>query len=868
MASFTDNPQLLANFNPYVQQLPVDAMREVGMYKQGKYDEGVQKIQTSIDNVAGLDIIRDVDKGYLQSKLNTLGNSLKTVAAGDFSNFQLVNSTAGMANSISKDDSIQNAVMSTAKYRKGLKEMEAANKEGKGAASHDWLFKTDANDWFKSQDVNKSFDSGYKQYSNYSKNAQEVIKALVKNSTDQDVAFDKDENGNMVVLDAMTRTKIAGITPERIQSALMVGLSANDFQSMQIDGRYNYSNSTPEQFINDVNKSYKKNYDELKLQRDMTFNAIDSTSSASAKIQLTKQVESFDKSLKNLSTEYGSVSKTFAEGDVESAKARLHTAKWINNFAQTFSSQDVSQNYVASPYIQVQQYKETKALDYKKWLASYNQAQQFHADSEKWNARTDARATAKDLREAADSKSLSDYGAIPFSVDQNELPEITLDRITSQIQKDGSTISREEKNIMEQFNHAGDTLWLDQQRAKWQANSKNVEPLVAQHFNKTEPLKRESVANIIMINDINKSLDSRFGKIEDRIPTGSKPVTVNFPSGSYTYSPKDFVQFNDKFKNYIKPTGSVGSGKGFSNLIYDDAKAKLELSPKEYYLYQSSKNPQGNAQKVLVDNLKNYNTTVNKPFADVLSQRNDELATIIKERVVAMQGVAYGIPLNNESQKTSFGNSLLGIAKLSDTQDGGLANSPGYSSEELKAIAPDIQNAIVEVVEGTVYAPEKYRLTVGSKDKSQTFVISSEVYNSVFQGRFNSDPEISAIRDLQSQQIRTGNKTTALDGKKTNINNSYLGRNLNFVNVQNYGISGNLVTTDDGLNQLRINITDPKTNKVIIEDLGYPNFLLNANKVNSAIKGLTDAKIFEMLNNRSATAKELKELNDASQKPY
>ena len=176
MASFTDNPQLLANFNPYVQQLPVDAMREVGMYKQGKYDEGVQKIQTSIDNVAGLDIIRDVDKGYLQSKLNTLGNSLKTVAAGDFSNFQLVNSTAGMANSISKDDSIQNAVMSTAKYRKGLKEMEAANKEGKGAASHDWLFKTDANDWFKSQDVNKSFDSGYKQYSNYSKNAQEVIK--------------------------------------------------------------------------------------------------------------------------------------------------------------------------------------------------------------------------------------------------------------------------------------------------------------------------------------------------------------------------------------------------------------------------------------------------------------------------------------------------------------------------------------------------------------------------------------------------------------------------------------------------------------------------------------------------------------------
>ncbi|MEX5523408.1 hypothetical protein, partial [Bacillus cereus] len=86
-----------------------------------------------IDNVAGLDVIRDVDKGYLQSKLNELGNNLKTVAAGDFSNFQLVNSTAGMANNIAKDATVQNAVMSTAKYRKESAFMESQRKEGKGS---------------------------------------------------------------------------------------------------------------------------------------------------------------------------------------------------------------------------------------------------------------------------------------------------------------------------------------------------------------------------------------------------------------------------------------------------------------------------------------------------------------------------------------------------------------------------------------------------------------------------------------------------------------------------------------------------------------------------------------------------------------
>ena len=46
MASWADK---IPTFNPYVQQLPVDAMVKVGMAKQAQYEEGVQKIQTSIE---------------------------------------------------------------------------------------------------------------------------------------------------------------------------------------------------------------------------------------------------------------------------------------------------------------------------------------------------------------------------------------------------------------------------------------------------------------------------------------------------------------------------------------------------------------------------------------------------------------------------------------------------------------------------------------------------------------------------------------------------------------------------------------------------------------------------------------------------
>ena len=117
MASYLDN---IPTFNEYVEQRPQDEMLKVGLFKQQAYNEGVQKIQNSIDNIAGLDVVRPQDKEYLQSKLNALGGQLQSVAASDFSNFQLVNSVDGMTKQLVNDPTILNAVGSAAKYRKQL----------------------------------------------------------------------------------------------------------------------------------------------------------------------------------------------------------------------------------------------------------------------------------------------------------------------------------------------------------------------------------------------------------------------------------------------------------------------------------------------------------------------------------------------------------------------------------------------------------------------------------------------------------------------------------------------------------------------------------------------------------------------------
>lgn len=150
MASFTDQ---ISQFNPYIQELPVQEMVQVGMQKQAQYNQGVQKIQGYIDNIAGMDVMRDVDKQHLQSKLNELGSRLKTVAAGDFSNAQLVNSVGGMAGQIVKDPYVQAAVYSYSNDNKNMKEMEKAKEKGELTPHAEYVYNLKRNTYLNNPNL-------------------------------------------------------------------------------------------------------------------------------------------------------------------------------------------------------------------------------------------------------------------------------------------------------------------------------------------------------------------------------------------------------------------------------------------------------------------------------------------------------------------------------------------------------------------------------------------------------------------------------------------------------------------------------------------------------------------------------------------
>ena len=258
MASFKDT---IPQFNPYIQQLPVEAMVKVGMEKQQRYDQGIQRIQSQIDQVAGLSLYRDSDKQQLQSKLNELGSKLKTVAAADFSNYQLVNSVAGMASTIMKDPVVLAGVQSTQNIKNNEKIMEEARQKGeltpenldfynKRLAAYEGAGLVDE----KGKPI--VFGAKYEPYFDVFKYAKETFDAIKPDKLTWDQVYETDDQGNVKVDPAtkkpiyspvMIKMEKEGRFPQKVRETLdQIFSDPRVSKQLQITGEYNFKGYSPE----------------------------------------------------------------------------------------------------------------------------------------------------------------------------------------------------------------------------------------------------------------------------------------------------------------------------------------------------------------------------------------------------------------------------------------------------------------------------------------------------------------------------------------------------------------------------------------------------------------------------------------------
>jgi hypothetical protein len=643
MASYTDQ---IMQFNPYVPQLPLEAMAQVGMYKQQKYEENVQKIQSQIDSVAGLDIIRDVDKAYLQSKLNELGNNLKTVAAADFSNFQLVNSVGGMANQIVKDPNVINAVSSTAWYRKQLGEMEKAISEGKSSVENQWDFNEKVNSWMYSSDLKKSFKERYTPYTDVKKKAMDAIKALHPKLQQYDVPFKINDDGTVdtkSIADAMKRYKIEGIDEGQIKAAIVSSLDQNDLNQLSISGRYQFRGVTPEQLV----KRAQGNYDLQKKSAMETLNYLMEqkkiVTDPTEGDKIDKQIDYYQTLLgKNgvpgLLDENLKSNLELAQKDPDQVKTSLYKDGFIKEFANGFSWKNQVITYETNPIRQQLNWVEKMKFDQQvENRRRYEFEQNLLREDEK--IRLQAEKNALDRAALYGDPTVNDWTPLGNPTD-NELK--AQEYFTKHATSVADAVSGDMNKLRTKYTDAQ----INDMLADWEENTTKATKVkpdalkliqnIAKNKNYLESLKNKE-------EQLRKDANAEVGFDIRNAVAGQKPRSITIKGKTFTLSPEEILGIET-----ATSIESVNIGRGVYSRKAKVDKSRLNANQLAFvnaaegdiYNVSSATSP-----KTLVSYFPEYEKSTRnyKELADKAQARYlSKLAPLAKDFVPQIKAVATG----------------------------------------------------------------------------------------------------------------------------------------------------------------------------------------------------------------------------------
>ena len=368
MASYTDK---IPTFNPYVAQQPVDAMLKVGMYKQQKYEEGVKRIQNSIDNVSGLDIANPVQQKYLQSKLNSLGNNLTFLAASDFSDFSLVNSVNGMTKEIVKDEDVINAVSSTAKMRAGYKKREELAKKGLTDKNNDDYYDKFVGDYINSTDLKARFNSDYVPYTNIVKKLQAALVGAGETSVTAEQLFVTDPNtgkpligpdGHYQYADVKTIDKLVSNKPAVLAAISNVMSEGDVRQQLGIDGWAKYKDTEATTLLEPLKTEYDNERSRLEGQSLEITAMLNSTNlSPEQREMYTKANSELEAALSNNDNTFLSLSEQ-AENNPEEFKQNYYAQEFKQNLVTQFTKTEESHTTGVNEGLQQQNYRDDVAF--------------------------------------------------------------------------------------------------------------------------------------------------------------------------------------------------------------------------------------------------------------------------------------------------------------------------------------------------------------------------------------------------------------------------------------------------------------------------------------------------------------------------
>lgn len=849
MASFTDS--VIPQFNPYIQQLPVEAMVSVGMDKQRRYEAGYQRIQSQIDQVAGMSVLRPVDKQYMQSKLNELGNNLKGVAAADFSNFQLVNSVGGMVGQLAKDKRIQSAVYSTKKAQDELKKAQDLYDDGKSSINNLNDIKEQVGEYAMSTDPESQFNGRYVNYIDLNKKFQDLADNLKKNapSVGKDNPYKTDAAGNTLYYkkvvakddsgkpitkieastnansggvpeldDAMKRITIKGVSAQDMYDAIKNSLTEDDLAQMRIDAKAEYRGKGPESILSLYTEANRLATDSMKdgIGRLKVFLTNPKLTSAERE-EIEARIGSLESKLSTNNSDYENGMRNLATSlsnpaTLKNAQFEVYKKTKLNQTAISLSNRSYEEELRANPYeeanhrrLVLQNQIINANRDYNLRAAQFAETKQQHAwEKYKWSEEKIIRAA--ELEDKNPSPNVRDR-AISTDVTTPAIGDVE-----NSISKVSATLNTLHTDYGTKLNMSKGALdkqyeqYLKDPQSTTKMNNDLVDYITLRHEQEKLLIKNNNIKK--SVEKVNQQYDAKLDRELEGVEGLGTLLSAN-----------DLYKVRSSFFNSMS-TQYTGGNSPFNALA--DVKLSIPAGTKiafneAAFLKNIGSNPQKQAiAKALI---KNWNgeslTPMEKNIVDkskyLYNAYNPKLEQIVKEGNVAVgkeimkydskyqQQVA---TLRNENTRDmNEARNIVGdmITKINTGEPISLPSGKKVSVEDLTKVQEGIgKSATVAIVKNN---DGSATLEVQVDGSTQSIPMSSEEFSERFPKYAKVNPLTEAYRSLNASPFKT-----------TNIGGGAGDKSSDAVNAAFWGFQAQLLNGTDYANRVRFDIIGRKEN--------------------------------------------------------
>lgn len=254
MSSFTDQ---IVQFNPYIQQLPVDEYLRTGLMKQSQYDQGVQQVQQMVNTVSGLPVVGDANIKMLEGKVSELGQKLGGVLTGDFGKQSLVSQVGSLAGQIARDPNVQAAVTAASQIRMAEQSKIDAQKSGKGYSAANVARLDSYIQEYKNQSDKIAGLSYQGPTAIHNTTGDDVRKKVFDVAAEMEKVYNEDFNvefdsNNEIMISSKNKT----LDKERIKSAIQSRLTEDDRVALYNEGWYTTKDWTDQALVNNAAQDY------------------------------------------------------------------------------------------------------------------------------------------------------------------------------------------------------------------------------------------------------------------------------------------------------------------------------------------------------------------------------------------------------------------------------------------------------------------------------------------------------------------------------------------------------------------------------------------------------------------------------------